>query len=1754
MAGNKIEIDLSVQDKSGTIKQRTNEAKELNQELDRASKNIGGTAIPTGTKAGAQAMRASYSTSAAAEKVSSDSTVGLQRTTVTTGFQRTGQQTSRQAAYSPSQNEVEDYTTAGGVTGRGGARARDFANEAQGLGGLVRLYATYAANVFAVSAAFNALRDAMSTDMLLKGLDELGSRSGVALGGLAKQFAATTDGAISLRTSAEMTAKAISSGMSPEQLLELGKVAKGASQALGVNMEDAVSRLTRGIVKLEPELLDELGLFTKTGKAAEDYARMVGKSESQLSDFERRQAFANAVIKEGKDKFAEIALAGNPFDQLLSSLKNVAQDILSVVTKIVGPVAKFLAENTELIGLGIAAAVAKITTQAIPVLGQWQNTLAKTAAAAKEHSAKMNIEFAANLWNQREAQSKPLQDLTKRIHDQATMLGQAYADGFKNITPEQRKTMEKGLNDLIRERESILEKIENKAEFRREGARGINARVAAARSAQLDLLQQVPQLVGEKGMRAGLAEFYSKVNADEDIKRVNRFGTVVKGTLVGVAAQAAIVGRAIGSFLPILQIAGVAFYALDAIFSTNSKAVRELDGAIGSLEENTKTAKNTMEKFMGVMSGEAIVAISNNFNGMTKSIGDTAKALKEFDKTSSRFDKFMEYYKGNPMISGATGAATGALIGSAIPLIGTAAGAAVGGLAGVAYGAATKQERTKAAEGVADIIVQSIKSAPEGDIRDSLANKLSKALGTAKLDKKAIVAALEGSEDLGSLLEKIRDTFAITDSILERSKILVKNVEESTKKQEQSYLNLVNSVRDNSPLTVFLMDTLNRTQSLSAAFGDVLAARAGLESLSKTGPALVGLTGDDLMNMQQIISDYDIIILKEKDLTKEIKKRKDEFSKVEGARGKSFDEYAKNFDTKLKIGKPIAADIEFEAIRNQEKALKDFEIKIQELSNQAADIAQKTVAITMDKMVYAHELMMKKTALEASRSMLSLSGQTVTSVDLETKLNKEIIKTEMDLINVNRDLVMQLELNRISTEQLKDTQLLLYYKERERDTNLDPQERLLLTKQIEGITKKLGTYGKVAVGSAEGMDTTSTRDVSAEDLTKLINLGDPKKLQAFINETGATAYQSLMPILMKAAADKQAMGLKLSVEDVKNIVKREQVRLEEIAKDSDSSIKKLNASMSSYSQALGGGFGQMLSNFATDARDKLDVQKIEDQIDVQRKLLESPKASAESKAAAQADIDRLNNAKNRLTSEQNLNKSLRDQNAQIQIAVDLTKALADAQVAAFESRIRLINTGTSVGMQAAEQLRQQAFAARQSGDIQAQALATAPLRGEIAALEAQQDEVGLSTLSAADAARLKILKEAIEGYDRLQQSRRSAGQITEGTTQQLAAADIEVKKYDEKILKERNLRELQNTRQEAALQFAGEDLQRSNQRIQIMGQLGLLTSEDLRKADLVRQSEELRLKLEYTRLTTKEAITRAEEDYQRVVTQEESKAKNGQLDAAGKAAVAQALATKNQAQKIAQDRLAFAEQGTAATQSFITEQTKLSDFMIKTADVVKGSFGQMADAIVNFARTGKFSFKDLVTDMLANLIRLQLNQQMMALHSMLFPSATSAAAGSTNLGSLIATGIKSLFGMPPTPSAMGNAYSNTGMMSYALGGIPGYAKGGTFTNQIVNQPTLFRAANGMGLMGEAGPEAIMPLKRDSSGRLGVSGGGNDISVVVNNYGKERAEVKESTDGRGNRRIEVVVGEMVSGELTRVGSPLQQTFSNTYGLSMPPGRR
>lgn len=160
-----------------------------------------------------------------------------------------------------------------------------------------------------------------------------------------------------------------------------------------------------------------------------------------------------------------------------------------------------------------------------------------------------------------------------------------------------------------------------------------------------------------------------------------------------------------------------------------------------------------------------------------------------------------------------------------------------------------------------------------------------------------------------------------------------------------------------------------------------------------------------------------------------------------------------------------------------------------------------------------------------------------------------------------------------------------------------------------------------------------------------------------------------------------------------------------------------------------------------------------------------------------------------------------------------------------------------------------------------------------------------------------------------------------------------------------------------------------------------------------------------------------------------------------------------------------------------------------------------------------------------------------------------AAAGSTALISGFTKGKVAQAEESAEANATGGVYG--GGESYRA-----FAKGGAFTNSIVTEPTHFRFAKGggfgLGLMGEAGPEAIMPLKRAADGSLGVSaegfGGGGTVvamKVIVNNYSSEKVEAKESQGEGGERQLEITIGSMINKHIT--SGKADKSLGSRYGL-------
>jgi phage-related minor tail protein len=95
----------------------------------------------------------------------------------------------------------------------------------------------------------------------------------------------------------------------------------------------------------------------------------------------------------------------------------------------------------------------------------------------------------------------------------------------------------------------------------------------------------------------------------------------------------------------------------------------------------------------------------------------------------------------------------------------------------------------------------------------------------------------------------------------------------------------------------------------------------------------------------------------------------------------------------------------------------------------------------------------------------------------------------------------------------------------------------------------------------------------------------------------------------------------------------------------------------------------------------------------------------------------------------------------------------------------------------------------------------------------------------------------------------------------------------------------------------------------------------------------------------------------------------------------------------------------------------------------------------------------------------------------------------------------------------------------AKGGVYDSADLSRFSNSIVSSPTMFAFAKGAGLMGEAGPEAIMPLKRGSDGSLGVRVAGLDkIAGGGQTGGNQPITQHISVSGNGDAALTEAVRE------------------------------
>ncbi|EAA1523926.1 phage tail tape measure protein [Salmonella enterica subsp. enterica] len=163
-----------------------------------------------------------------------------------------------------------------------------------------------------------------------------------------------------------------------------------------------------------------------------------------------------------------------------------------------------------------------------------------------------------------------------------------------------------------------------------------------------------------------------------------------------------------------------------------------------------------------------------------------------------------------------------------------------------------------------------------------------------------------------------------------------------------------------------------------------------------------------------------------------------------------------------------------------------------------------------------------------------------------------------------------------------------------------------------------------------------------------------------------------------------------------------------------------------------------------------------------------------------------------------------------------------------------------------------------------------------------------------------------------------------------------------------------------------------------------------------------------------------------------------------------------------------------------------------TENVFTNAFNGMADSIANFAVTGKGSFRSLTVSILADLAKM--GARIAA--SKLLGSVLGMFGAGAGAGGGTPSGAYNAAALSVIPNADGGVYRSAGLSQYS--------------GSIVNRPTFFAFARGAAVMGEAGPEAILPLRRGANGKLGVVAAGSggmtmfapQYHIAITNTGPE----------------------------------------------------
>lgn len=485
-----------------------------------------------------------------------------------------------------------------------------------GLTGLQAAFATVQQITQAVAETSQA---GAQYERLAKSFNSLASEhqtSGAAILGAINDVA---QGTLSNQTIMQQANNAMLLGVADtaDEFSTLAKIAVDRGRAMGISMEYAFESIVKGVGRLSPLILDNLGIVLDADKTYGDFAKSIGKTADALTDAEKRMALLERLKSETSDFDSDAVLdAAGVWEKFNASIQNATASAGDWINKNTGIISSLsdLASNLNIIA-GFFSSDANVQSQGraeqirqlTDAIGELnikirdeQKILDQAIADGNTHGenvARSYLEGWKNIVGEYEAQLESL--LTK----QAAVSSIVFTGGnYTSIRP-----AAEALADLSREYEKITDVVVN------DYAKAMDISDAAAR-------QSIVAVINMKGSwEAAVPALYAAadaaIRAAESIRYAN---SLISGTL-GAVESAALQAYVDSGFNPAV---------IDSYRAVNME--------ITAMEQTLANMDSIDAKFYMKQVGEESAAtfkgISELANESTKAVGGVGSATKSLTK------------------------------------------------------------------------------------------------------------------------------------------------------------------------------------------------------------------------------------------------------------------------------------------------------------------------------------------------------------------------------------------------------------------------------------------------------------------------------------------------------------------------------------------------------------------------------------------------------------------------------------------------------------------------------------------------------------------------------------------------------------------------------------------------------------------------------------------------------------------------------------------------------------------------------------------------------------------------------------------------------------------------------------------------------------------------------------------------------------------------------------------------------------------